>query len=83
MVMGKTQKDAIKSSYFAEKPHTICMSTSANHCRKITCQSDAASVSQIDQKGEKNAVFTMKNNTDMGETLTGMQANRKVTRVKG
>jgi len=59
MVMGKTQKDVIKSSYFAEKPHTICMSTSASHCRKISCQSAAASVSQIDQKEGGELQFSL------------------------
>lgn len=67
MVMGKTQKDVIKSSYFAEKPHVICMSTGANHCRKISCQSAAASASPIDQRGRKinKAIFNSKNRVDI------------------
>lgn len=79
MTMGESQKD-VKKSYFAEQPCTICMSTSEKHCRKISCQS--ASVSQIDQKGEKNAIFSIKNSTDIKGTSTGMQANRKVMSYK-
>jgi len=58
MVMGKTQKRCdIKSSYFAEKLHVICMNTSANHCRKISCQSAAASIPQLDQRGKTQEVI--------------------------
>lgn len=78
MVMGKSQRDVKKSSYFAEQPHTICMSTAEKHCRKISCQSASASVSHPDQKGE-NAIPSVKNSTDTTGTWTGMQANRTGT----